>query len=260
MMTARKMFSMRFALGSTLLALVLPGLARAQGSSNDDDDRNPRVRILVNGLYNATSLSFGESSTFESFLEQATTRRDYDGGKGFAFEGGVIVNLTSSIGVMASFESFEGDLDATFSEQLPHPLYFNQPRSVSGELTGLSYSERAIHVDFVFTRALDVVTIDIFAGPTFFTAEAELISDVKVVSDYPFDEAVVSSTSRTKVDDNPIGFNAGGSLTFRLSRVFGVAVQARYSTASATISRPGGSDIDFDAGGFHVGGGIRIAF
>ena len=68
-----------------------------------------------------------------------------------------------------------------------------------------------------------------------------------------------STTSRT-IDDNPIGFNAGGALTWRLTKVIGIALQARYSQATIGIAREGGEEIELDAGGFRVGGGIRLSF
>jgi hypothetical protein len=86
------------------------------------------------------------------------------------------------------------------------------------------------------------------------------VDEVTISSDYPFDEATVASTSTVELDDEPIGFNAGASLTYRLTDVFGVAFQARYSHAGIEISRAEGDSIELDAGGFRVGGGIRISF
>jgi hypothetical protein len=83
---------------------------------------------------------------------------------------------------------------------------------------------------------------------------------VTTTSEYPFDEMTVRSTASRTVDDNPIGFNAGGSLTWRLTDVIGVAFQARYSHATIGVTGEGGEEIALDAGGFRVGGGIRLSF
>jgi hypothetical protein len=45
-----------------------------------------------------------------------------------------------------------------------------------------------------------------------------------------------------------------------LTEVIGIAFQARYSHATIGIAREGGDQIELDAGGFRVGGGIRLAF
>jgi hypothetical protein len=219
-----------------------------------------RVRILVNGLYNPTGIGFSDTSSFTSFLEEGTSTRSYDGGKGIVFEVGAIVGIHEGLGVMGSLELYQTDFDAVFEESLPHPLYFERPRTVSGEVTGLEYSEQVVHIDAVYTREFPKLTVDVFGGPSFFFTSTEILDTVTTTSEYPFDEAAVTSTSNRTIDDNPIGFNAGGALTWRLTEVVGIAVQARYSRATLGIAREGGEEIELDAGGFRVGGGIRLSF
>lgn len=235
-------------------------LAAAVALTSSAEGQERRVRLLVNGLYNSTSQSFLDTLTFTSFLENATSIRSYDRGTGIAFEAGGIVGITSSLGVMGSFELFDGTVDASFQERLPHPLFFDQPRSLEGQLGGLSYTERAVHIDAVFTREISSMTVDVFGGPTLFFTRTEVLWTVSSSSDYPFDEVQLVSTDTVKLDDNPFGFNVGGSLTYRFTPAVGVAFQARYSHASVSITPPDGNAIGFDAGGFRVGGGIRIAF
>ncbi|MGH9336423.1 MAG: hypothetical protein ACRD21_22025, partial [Vicinamibacteria bacterium] len=184
----------------------------------------------------------------------------YDGGKGVVFEGGVIVGITRALGVMGSVEIYQSSFDGSFQESLPHPLYFNELRTVRGDVGGLDYSEKAVHLDAVFTRAFSSITVDVFAGPTLFFTNTDILNTVATTSSYPFDEATVTGTSNVRLDDNPIGFNGGGALTWRLTEVLGIAFQARYSRATIAIAREGAEEIELDAGGFRVGGGIRIAF
>ncbi len=243
----------------SIVALACAGASSAQ-TRPSSAERDPRIRILVNGLYNPTDIGFSDTSTIPLFLEDSQSNRDYTGGKGFVFEAGAIVGIRKSLGIMGSLEIYQSDFDGTFEESLPHPLYFNRPRTVSGAVTGLEYKETALHLDAVFTRSSPKLTVDLFGGPTFFFTNTEILDAVTVASDYPFDEATVASTSNATVDDNPIGFNAGGSLTFRLTEVVGIAFQARYSFATIAIAREGGQEIELDAGGFRVGGGLRLSF
>jgi hypothetical protein len=104
------------------------------------------------------------------------------------------------------------------------------------------------------------MTIDVFGGPTLFFTSTQVLSTVSSSSEYPFDEVQLVSTDTVELDDNPIGFNVGGSLTYRFTPTFGAAFQARYSRASISLTPSGGNAIELDAGGFRVGGGIRIAF
>ena len=219
-----------------------------------------RVRVLANGLYNPTDIGFSETSTFTSFLEEGRSTRSYDGGKGVVFEAGAIVDVWQNLGAMGSFELYQSDFDGVFEEILPHPLYFEHPRTLEGEIGGLEYSEKALHLDAVYTRDFEKITVDLFGGPSLFFTNTEILNTVNTDSAYPFDEVTLSSTSNTTIDDNPIGFNAGGAVTWRLTEVFGIAFQARYSHATIGIAREGGEAIELDAGGFRVGGGIRLSF
>lgn len=251
---------MKATLFLSTVALSIGALASGQETSPSGNDRERRIRILVNGLYNPTDIGFSDTSTFSSFLEDGRSTRSYEGGKGVVFEVGAIVGIRSGLGVMGSLELYQSDFDGQFEESLPHPLYFDRPRTVAGDVPGLEYKEKAVHIDAVYTREFPRFTVDVFGGPTFFITNTEVLDTVTTTSEYPFDEATLRSTTSRTLDDNPIGFNAGGSLTWRLTDVIGVAFQARYSHATIGVAREGGDSIDLDAGGFRVGGGIRLSF
>jgi hypothetical protein len=244
----------------SIVALAIACWSSAQDPPGSGKERERRVRVLVNALYNPTDIGFTDTSTVPSFLEEARSTRTYDGGKGIVFEAGAIVGIWQGLGVMGSVELYQSDLDVFFEESLPHPLYFDQPRTVEGELTGFGYDEKAVHLDAVYTRDFPKFTVDVFGGPSFFFTSTEILDAVNTTSEYPFDEATLRTTTNRTIDDNPIGFNAGGALTWRLTKIFGIAFQARYSHASIGIAREEGEPIEIDAGGFRVGGGIRLSF
>ncbi|MGH9391300.1 MAG: hypothetical protein ACRD1Z_16960 [Vicinamibacteria bacterium] len=251
---------MKASLFLSMLALAIGASASGQETAAPTEKRERRIRVLVNALYNPTGIGFSDTSTLPSFLEEGRSTRSYDGGKGVVFEVGAIVGIRKGLGAMGSVELYQSDFDGVFEESLPHPLYFEQPRTVAGDITGLEYKEKAVHLDAVYTREFPKFTVDVFGGPSFFFTNTEILDTVTTASEYPFDEATVRSTSNATLDDNPIGFNAGGALTWRLTEVVGVAFQARYSRATIGIAREGGDEVELDAGGFRVGGGIRLSF
>src|SRR5262245_14164664 len=245
--------------GDAMRTFWLLGLLVSASSAfaQEPPETKRRIRVLVNGLSNPTGIDLSETSTFPSFLEEGTSTRRYDGGKGFVFEAGAIVDIRKGLGVMGTFEIFQSELDGQFEESFPHPLYFDRPRVVTGEISDLEYSEKAIHVDAVYTVDREKLTFDVFGGASFFFTRAEVLDEVTIASDYPFDEATVASTSTISLDDEPIGFNAGASVTWRLTDVVGIAFQARYSHAGIELARAERDPIELDAGGFRVGGGLR---
>ena len=244
---------------TAILFSLLASVAGAQNPASPSAAER-RFQILAGGGFNQASRSFSEVTTFTAFLEEGTSTRSYDGASGPLFEVGAIYSITPSIGVLGSFELFSGNNDGAFEEIVPHPLLFNQDRSVSGELTDLSYDERALHLDIVYSIHRGSVSVDLFGGPTFFFTETELVTEVTTRSVYPFDDLELGGSQSSTFKENPIGFNAGGAFTYRFTPVFGVYFQGRFSRASVSVERVTGEPAEFDAGGFRAGAGIRLAF
>lgn len=240
-------------------ALVVFGVLCAISGSGSLEAQT-KFRILASGGFHGSTTSFGNVSTFTEFLEQARLSRNYSSNTGPVFEFGGIYSITSNFGIMGSFELFNGDNDSAFERVLPHPLLFNQDRVVSGDVPGLSYSERAVHLDAVFTQDSGSFTVDVFGGPTLFFTKTELLDRVNTSSSYPFDQASLVGTDAVELDDNPIGFNVGAALTYKVNQTFGIAFQARFSRATVSAAQNDGSTVEFDAGGFRAGAGIRLAF
>ena len=79
-------------------------------------------------------------------------------------------------------------------------------------------------------------------------------------SQYPFDELSLTAVSRVTLDKSALGFNAGAGVTYYVTEAVGVSFLTRFSQADIEALREGGEPVAFDAGGFRVGGGIRIKF
>ena len=241
------------------LILATPAAGLAQISTAATSTAR-KFRLLVNVNYNVTSRAFDERSTFTAFLEEGSTSRSHDGGTGLGFELGDIYSITPAFGILGSFEFLSAEHDASFDVVTPHPLFFNQPRTVSDDIAALEYAEQALNVDAVYTLVSGSFTVDVFGGITFFFTETELIDEVTTSSVYPFDDVHIVSTSSVKLKENPIGFNVGGAFTYRFTPVIGVSFQAKLSGATINLQREAGQPIEIDAGGFRIGGGIRLAF
>lgn len=165
-----------------LAACSTPLALHAQEDPASTSSAARRFRLLVNGAYHASTRGFTDAATFTEFLEQGSSSRNYDGGTGLVFEVGGIYSITSSFGVMGSIELFDGDNDAAFREIVPHPLFFDQDRSVEGNVSSLSYTEKALHLDAVYTRETSSFTVDLYGEPSIFLTETELITEITTSS------------------------------------------------------------------------------
>lgn len=235
-------------LATALTVILLPASAGAG-----------EARIFLNGLYNTSSPKYSDSRTFTEFTEQATLDTRYDAKAGPGFEGGLQYNFTKHLGLAASFASASHDASGSYAASLPHPLYLDRPRKVSGDVPGVKYRETVVHSDVVVSGRSGSLRFGGFAGASFFTAKADVVEKIQYDQTYPYDTVQVTGTPLQKAQDSPIGWNAGGSLDYALGIHFGLGVQGRYSRAKAELAA-GQGKVKVDVGGLDLAFGVRIYF
>jgi hypothetical protein len=209
---------------------------------------NSRARIFLNGAFSSGSIDFSQTRTFREFAEDGRVQTDYSVDSGLGFELGVHYKFNPQIGVMASFTTASRDSVLNYSASLPHPLFLDRDREVSGTEEGLSYSESAFHLDFVYTIQSGSLDVMFFAGPSYVDAKADVLSRLNYREAYPYDEVTVTSVDVEEKGDSG------------KTKKFGIGAQLRYTTASATIAPADGPAIEVDTGGLQVAAGVRLYF
>lgn len=238
-------------LGLAAALLALSGAASAQSADT-------KFKLLLDGLY-AFELDYSESRSFDEFAETGSIDVDYANDAGPGFAGALQYNFTPRFGVRAGASYVKRDSTASFEASLPHPLYFRQPRSASGELSGLAYKETSGHLDLVVGGSSGRLDFSVFAGGSLIKVEADLLGSLEKTEVYPFDEVEVTLRA-APVSDSPFGFNAGAGLDYRFSDRVGFGAQFFYSRAKAKLAAADGATIEVDAGGAHVTAGLRFMF
>ena len=150
---------------------------------------------------------------------------------------------------------------ASLSATIPHPFFFNRPRSVSGEAAGLKREELAIHIQaggvFPIGARFQVM---VFGGPSFFQVTQGVVTDLTYSDSYPYDTASFRSAVTTSEKQNKIGFNAGGDVAFFFTRQIGVGFTAKFAGSNIDLPSAGGGTTPVKAGGMQAGGGLRLRF
>ena len=178
---------------------------------------------------------------------------------GVFVDGGVTVRVRRRLGVAVNVSFLPREHDATVTAHVPSPVFFNQPRTVTGT-TSLSQSQTAIHVDAAYLAPPHGrLWLTLLGGVSIFHIEQGLVTDVNVSDPYPFDAPTFASAATTTASATPVGFNVGLDLTWRRWRRAGLGAIVRYSRASATLSS-GAASATTVAGGLQTGGGVRIGF
>ena len=244
------------------LALALPAILHAQDSEDEPTEKKEKraqLIILFNSIQEIPSLD--ESGSFSRFLEQGSTSRTYTGGGSTAVEIGGMYAIMSRLSIGWSFELTEAIQDGTLDVSAPHPLLFDRNREVSHTVNELRYSEFTIHSVVAYRIATPRIEVELFAGPSFFETKAELIDRTTIKSEYPFDDISVSGGGGpVSLQDSAVGFNVGAGMAYYFTEILGASFSARFSQADLEVMREGGEPIAIKAGGFRLGGGLRIRF
>jgi len=217
--------------------------------------------LSVNGGVQTTSRTFVSTSTLTRFAEDGTLSSTYSGRRPIVFDvavqGGVWRTVSLALAATHSSKPLEGSL----TTKIPHPFFFDRPRTVTGESADLRRKEVALHLDGVWTIPLTrSIRIGLFAGPSYFKVTQALVTDVTIDEAYPYDEATFVSATSTQASQSKWGYNAGFDIMQLLSRHVGIGVIGRYSRASFTFPIVTTEDVEVRAGGFQVGGGVRLRF
>lgn len=250
-----------------LAVLALSGLGSAAAVVAADVSAKPaaatgRARIFLNGASTPGSIDFAQTRTFRQYAEDGRVDTQYSADGGLGFELGFHYRFKRRLGAMLSVATASRDGALSYSATVPHPLYLDRARQVSGTQQGLSYSETAVHLDFVYSVQSGSLEVLFFAGPSLVSVKTDLVSRLDYHDVYPYDEVSVSAVNLAEVSDSGFGFSLGAGLDYRFgkSKRFGIGAQLRYTTATATLAPAEGPTIDVDAGAFRASAGVRLFF
>ena len=218
--------------------------------------------ISVNGGYQATTNDFSDGAPFTEHAEEGRFDSDYTvkGGPTFDIAGGARIKGPLAVGVGVT--RFSRSTPIALSAQVPHPFFFNTPRTVEGDIGGVKREELAVHIQArgVFPVG-DRLQVMVFGGPSFFTVKQGMVTDFNFTETYPYDSATFSSGVTTEAKESKVGVNVGGDVAFFFSRQVGVGFGVQYSGTTVELpSAASGSTADVKVGGVQAGGGLRLRF
>lgn len=244
----------------------------AAAQSNSWDGRG---FLSVDGGYQASTTDFASTGKFTLYAEDGSLNADYKvkAGPGVNVRGGARVwrNLALGVGVTR----FSRTHSANVTARLPHPFYFGSScptsvptcvREVSGEVTGLTHEETAVHVEATWMIRLgDKVDVSAFGGPSYIQLKQDLVRQVSYTESYPYDTATFGGADKVSHTKAKVGFNVGADVAYMLTKRIGLGGSIRYTRVSlqlqpVQIAPDTGTVEKMDAGGAQAGGGLRVRF
>jgi hypothetical protein len=222
----------------------------------------PRIFVSGDGGGQLTSAGFTSLAGYSLYGENATTVATQPDASGVAVAvRGAVLVWRRRLSVGAGVTGFWSTRSADVTASLPHPFFFNRPRSVEGSVSGLARSEAMVAVECAWLMRVNARTdLQVFAGPAFFKVRADMPTGVAFTEAYPYDAATITGVESERVSGSAAGFTVGGDVTYMFTRTIGLGGHLRFSAASASLTSPGGPTTSVDLGGLQVGGGLRLRF
>lgn len=220
-------------------------------------------RASVNFGVQPSSISFTDSRSFDLDLETGTAVTSYTVPKGTLFDAGFAMRVMGNLGVGVAVSSFSSKQDANVALSVPHPFFFNRPRTTAGILAAAERKEMIVHVQGVYViNPGGTVDVAVSGGPSFFNVSQDLVTDPFYSEAYPFDTITFVRADKATVSKSGIGFHAGVDVGVRLTQLIGVGGMVRYTKATVEfpLDNATGGTVTSDAGGLQAGGGIRLYF
>ena len=220
----------------------------------------PRLTVAVSGGYQPTTTAFDDSFQFTVNRENGSSRVDYGVDAGSLFDGGFGVRLWRGLGAGVAFSYFRVDGNVHATSSVPHPFEFQRLREISGDAGGIRREEKAVHIQAQYLlRPFARVQVTVMGGPSILDINQTVVTRVTHTEEYPYDTAAFARVDSRRVTGTKTGFNAGADLRWMFARHLGAGGVVRYTQAPIDL-RVDDRRIRVDAGGAHVGAGIRIVF
>lgn len=231
-------------------------------------------RVFVNLNYGGLTQKqdLRQTADFSIYDEPGTwdVNHTIEGGSFFDIGGGFMVMRNVFVG--ASFtQGTKQTRDVTVNASVPSPIFTDTFRAATGSVTGLEHKERAVHLQALWQVPVTVeFGVTLFAGPTFFTVEDELVSGFSITEAGGDFTSVSLGDIRTEGQKHTTtGFHVGFDAQYMFMRNVGFMKEAgvggmvRYSKGSVDLTAPadtGSGTFKIDTGGPEIGVGLRFRF
>lgn len=245
------------ALAVTLLLLAIPAAAQPGRPA----PKPARWTISVSGGAQAAASGVADHFTFPKNVETETIDVTYPMKPWVVVDVGAGYRVWRNLGLGVAVSRATGNGTADVSASVPHPFFFNQPRTVTGTESGIAHAETGVHLQFQYlvpsTGHLQVV---LAAGPSWVTVDHEVVTDITIAESYPYDTATFAGAVTRLSKRSAAGFNAGVDLAWMFARNLGVGGMVRYTRADLDLSVADGRALGMKAGGVQGGIGVRVTF
>lgn len=207
-------------------------------------------------------LPFESNQSFEQYLETGSFKFERTIPKRPFFDAGAAVRLFRGLHAGMAVSILNDIGTGKLTAQVPHPLFFNQMRTMTADIQNITRKETGEHFQVSWTAAVaGGLEFSFFAGPSIFITEQTYVTKIALGLDketYPYDAYAFAGATNETFKGTINGYNAGADLTWRFAKKLGAGLLIRYSNGKKAFTPTGGKPFTVEVGGLHAGGGLRL--
>jgi hypothetical protein len=252
-MTARASLAIAAA-SAWLFAGPSPALAQSAAKPT-------RFTIGVSGGVQQSAEDASDHFSFSKNIETETIDVNYPMNPWGLIDLAASYRLWKNLGVGVAVSVTSGNGKAEVTASVPHPFFFNQPRTVTGTENDIAHSETGVHLTLQYLiPATGRLHFILEGGPSWVNVDHEVVTDVTVTESYPYDTAAFGGAVTKSTKASATGFNAGVDVTWMFVESVGIGGIVRYTRADIDLQAAEGRTLALKAGGLQGGVGIRVVF
>ncbi|MCY4027932.1 MAG: hypothetical protein OXH75_16675 [Acidobacteria bacterium] len=206
--------------------------------------------------------------------EQGEFAATYDVAAGLAHDFSAAVRAWGPLALGVELANFRKTTSTAIEADVPHPVFLGFARRLTASVDDVVRREQALHLQGQYWRELwGTLFVRFFGGPTLFRLRHDLVSGIEAAEGPTFDDVTLAGHHTIRQSRADFGYNVGLDVSyFGLQRLglFGrheilermaLAFVVRYSQGTSAIQVSGGIvQPEYELGGTHIGGGLRVAF
>ncbi len=256
-------------------ALTLAGaLLLHAGAALAQPPSEPRIILGTTVGIQFVKDAFSQHIPLRLHGEQGEFAAVYNVTAGLAHDAGAAVRVWGPLGLGVERASFRKTTSTNIEARVPHPVFLGFGRHLTASIDDVARREQALHMQVQYWRDLwGTLFVRVFGGPTLFRIHHDLVSGIDAADGPTVDDVRLSGHRVITQSRADFGYNVGFDVSyFGLQRLgflgrhaildrMAFAFVVRYSQGTSSIQVSGGTvQPEYELGGIHLGGGLRVAF
>ena len=244
---------------TALAALCALLLGTPSASAQTGSPRPWTAIVSAHGGLQLSTNRLAQASELDKYVEPAPFTAELPKAAVPFVDGGVTVRLWKNLGIGAAVSFLSNTADAEVNAEIPHPFYFDRPRTIAGEAS-VGHRELAFHPSAAWLIESRRLAVLVFGGPSLFRLDQSLVTDVSFDEEFPYDAATFTEADVVRVQVSKPGVHLGIDVTWKRSPRWNVGGLVRYSRARVPLAVEGVEAGTVTIGGLVAGGGVRVIF